>query len=159
VDATLLSPGEGREGRDAIRSAVTALETNDYLVRTRCQRSGGKWITQTVIHENPQVEPKTEIQESVGIPPYVVTQPLQPKTEDQASENQASVFQALSNEELETSTEALLHDIETSPVDNRTDKVGLKGPSSENGGDRKLKGQLRDAVLSACTLDPLILRP
>ena len=65
VDATLLSLGEGREGRDAIRSALTALETNGYLVRTRCQTSGGKWITQTVIHENPQVEPKTENQASV----------------------------------------------------------------------------------------------
>jgi hypothetical protein len=152
ADATLLSLGEGREGRDAIRSALTSLEVNGYLVRTRRQTDRGRWMTETVIHENPQVQPKTENQASVSTPPNVVTRPLQPKTE-----NQASVFQALSNKELEERTDSLLQDVENSPVDNHTDKIEPKDSSSDADNERKLKGELRDEVVRTCELDPSAL--
>lgn len=86
---------KGKEGRDAIRSALQELEDAGYLVRERYQDPGGRWATRQVIYDRPaldvqpalfsQVAPTTENQASVN----------------QSSVNQSSVFQALLEEHPE----------------------------------------------------------
>jgi hypothetical protein len=73
---------EGKEGRDAIRSALSELEQVGYLRRSKMQNELGHWITVTVVSE--QTEEPTATADS---------QP--PETDSQASVNQSSVSQAL----------------------------------------------------------------
>lgn len=72
----------GTEGRDAIRAAMVELETLGYLVRSRLNGADGKWHTEILIREE------------LSTPP-VEGWKSAPKPENQASVNQASVFQAL----------------------------------------------------------------
>jgi len=48
-----MAHGAGREGRDAVRSALRELETAGYIVREKVQSEGGKWATVTWIYEHP----------------------------------------------------------------------------------------------------------
>jgi hypothetical protein len=51
VNAARIAAGEGREGREAIRSTLRELEAAGYLRRERGQDDRGRWRTETVIHE------------------------------------------------------------------------------------------------------------
>lgn len=75
---------QGREGRDAVRAALTELEEAGYLRRERVQNLRGQWVTQTHVFDSPT----TDSQASGD----------QPTTGNQASDNRASVNQALKRE-------------------------------------------------------------
>lgn len=76
IDSTDMA-SRAREGRDAIRSALTELEDAGYLVRHRRQVAGGRWVTEVLVHEQP---PTPENPSSVPTP------------EKPTSENQALVL-------------------------------------------------------------------
>ena len=68
---------EGREGRRAILTALTELETHGYLVRSKKQDEGGKWSTCTYVYDMPVDKsgdnsvdkPPTEVRlPNVGLP-------------------------------------------------------------------------------------------
>ncbi len=73
---------EGKEGRDAIRTAMDELEAGGYLKRRRVQSSGGRWSHEIHVYERASA-PTTDSQASEN-----------QASENQASVNQASVFQA-----------------------------------------------------------------
>jgi hypothetical protein len=53
VEATDLGRGDSREGRDAIRTALTELAERGYLVRRRLRNDKGQWLTETYLYETP----------------------------------------------------------------------------------------------------------
>ena len=53
VEANDLARGEGREGRDAVRSALLELAEIGYLVRRRRQNEKGQWMTETFLYDTP----------------------------------------------------------------------------------------------------------
>jgi hypothetical protein len=53
VEAADLSRDEGREGRDAIRTALTELADLGYLVRRRLRNDKGQWLTETFLYDSP----------------------------------------------------------------------------------------------------------
>ena len=68
---------EGIEGRRAILTALTELETHGYLVRSKKQDEGGKWSTATYVYDMPVDKsgdnsvdkPPTEVRlPNVGLP-------------------------------------------------------------------------------------------
>ncbi|MBV9291581.1 MAG: hypothetical protein JO222_03960 [Frankiales bacterium] len=57
TDSTELSKGMGREGRDAVRSALDELEANGYIARTKSQdQTTGRWATSMVLRDMPSPE-------------------------------------------------------------------------------------------------------
>jgi len=53
VEATALAAGEGREGREAVQTALKELQTVGYLMRQRRQDEAGHWITESFVYESP----------------------------------------------------------------------------------------------------------
>jgi hypothetical protein len=76
----------GREGRDAIRSAMRELDEFGYLVRRRWRDAKGHFRTEVLVIECPSCEPVTSADATK-------TQ-VRPETDFQASVDQASVRQA-----------------------------------------------------------------
>lgn len=73
---------EGKEGRDAIRSALSELAEYGYLHVEKVRMPDGTFATEQVIFDYPEAKA------------LVAPEPENPASENQASENQASVFQA-----------------------------------------------------------------
>lgn len=71
----------GKEGRDAIRTALQELEDAGYLLREKRQDSQGRWATHQVIYDTPHLDAQPALFSSPG-------------TDSQASVNQASDSQA-----------------------------------------------------------------
>lgn len=74
----------GREGRDAIRTALQELEDAGYLRREKHRDSQGRVATRQVIYDRPHLDAQ----------PALFGGMESPATENQASVNQASVSQA-----------------------------------------------------------------
>lgn len=53
TNSTQLALETPREGRDAIRTALRELETVGYLTRRRHQDTAGRWITDTIVTDEP----------------------------------------------------------------------------------------------------------
>lgn len=56
VDSTSISE-HASEGRDAIRTALRELELGGYLVRSKRQGDLGRWLTETLVYEHPDLRP------------------------------------------------------------------------------------------------------
>lgn len=54
VAATRLA-ADGPDGRDAVLSGLRELETVGYLVRRRVQGPSGRWRTESVVYDSPEL--------------------------------------------------------------------------------------------------------
>ena len=54
TDSTQLAH-EGKEGREAIRTALNELEACGYLTRTKERSDGGRWVTITTVYDTPRI--------------------------------------------------------------------------------------------------------
>lgn len=79
----------GKEGRDAIRSALKELEAAGYLLRTKSQDEKGHWISSAVVSDVPEFLGQS------------APKPESPATGSQASDNRASVSPALIEDQEE----------------------------------------------------------
>ena len=75
---------EGREGRDAVRAALTELREHGYLVVEKVRQPDGTFVTEQVVYDTPNVAK-----------PQVAPETEKPAPDNQASENQAPDSQAL----------------------------------------------------------------
>jgi hypothetical protein len=89
VDASALSMGESREGRDAIRKALNEIEEAGYLVREKRRDLRGRWITEAVIYDTP-MEANSQVAPATENPSWTKDQ-VAPATENPTSENQGRV--------------------------------------------------------------------
>lgn len=65
VNSLELAKGEGREGRDAIRSALKELRDTGYIKRRRFQDERGHWVTESTVYDvpmpdTPELQPDNE---------------------------------------------------------------------------------------------------
>ena len=79
----------GKEGRDAIRVALSELEDSGYLKRNKQQDAQGHWSTSAIISDVPDLS----VRKTPVLP--------EPKTDFQSSVNQPSVDQALKEDQEE----------------------------------------------------------
>jgi len=71
---------QGKEGRDAIRTALAELEEHGYLERNKRQDDKGQWSTEWVIHETPDAGKPVAGSPVLG-KPGPITEDCKPNTE------------------------------------------------------------------------------
>jgi hypothetical protein len=76
ITSESLARDNSGEGRDGIRTTLAELEAAGYLVRTRVQDERGRWSTQSVIHDTPQVTEQAAL--------FDVNAQVTPKTDEPA---------------------------------------------------------------------------
>lgn len=76
----------GKEGRDAIRTALNELEEAGYLRRERRNGPDGRWATQAVVYDTPHAEVKTEQLDLFDSP-----EPINPAQAEPAQAGPASI--------------------------------------------------------------------
>lgn len=101
---------KGKEGRDAIQTAMKELEVVGYLRHVRRQDARGRWSTQTVVYDTPEAPPET------------VQEVLFPAPEP---DSQASVFQASENQAL------IEHSPTNTPVPTEQGVAPAKAPADQ----------------------------
>jgi hypothetical protein len=83
---------EGKEGRDAILSALKELRAVGYAATTRAQGPDGRWRTETVIFDVPQIPPSTEVgKPDFGLPDFGFPDPIQKYKEKYEQQHQAAI--------------------------------------------------------------------
>lgn len=85
VNALDLSKGEGREGREALRTALAELQKRGYMVRTRYQDDRGWWITETTVYDTAQPVNSEQNPCSEGPAKTCHTPPMELSTTEQTS--------------------------------------------------------------------------
>jgi len=80
-----------REGIDAIRTAMTELETCGYIKRRRYQDESGKWNYDTLVFDTPQPVDKTVQKSSAQVAPH----------RDNPDGDNADVYQELNTKDYE----------------------------------------------------------
>lgn len=80
-----------REGIDAIRTAMTELESAGYIKRRRYQDEGGKWQYDTLVFDTPQTVHKSVQNSSLQVAPR----------EDNPDGDNADVYQELNTKDYE----------------------------------------------------------
>lgn len=93
---------EGKEGRDAVRSALKELDDAGYIERRKEQVERGRWTTRTIVYDRPRTTPPATDQapaDKAAAPtpdnPSPVADNPSPETDFQPSVDQPSVSQAL----------------------------------------------------------------
>lgn len=61
VRSEAIANESAREGREAVRTALTELEAAGYLVRRRVQGPDGRWATETTVYEDPADAPPADV--------------------------------------------------------------------------------------------------
>lgn len=94
----------GKEGRDAIRTALQELADAGYLVREKRQDARGRWSTHQVIYDSPEdaaTHAAALPSDGALFPVEQMAKPqVTPETDSQASDNQASGNQSSDSQAL-----------------------------------------------------------
>lgn len=81
---------KGREGRDAVRTALTELEDAGYLRREKRRGANGQWATQAIVYDTPRAEPRSVQEELFGGPGPRNPAPVEPAEASQAPTEEPS---------------------------------------------------------------------
>lgn len=126
----------GPEGRDAVRTALAELRAAGYVISRRTQDEKGRWLTNTYVYDTPQ----DEADDDTTADP--VDNSPSPKSGFQASVHQASVPQALKEEDQEEDQEEGGRSVPTSPAAPPVDNPPQPQRDERTNRERCLRHQL-----------------
>lgn len=133
----------GREGRDAVRTALDELEARRYLIRRRLRGDRGRWRHEMIVFSRPQPA------EVLGVLPQVA-----PATENPAAVDQASADQASADQSLGTQYETPNTTTPQTPRERGADGCAEHGPTCRRRAcgrsDRQRAAQAKSAKPTHC---------